>query len=288
MIVIDKNTQKRLGIDSPGTKIVKLLTLNSKTIKDLQFGTSSRGTIKELDGITFEGCTFRYVTFSEITKVNFTNCTFYKCVFNDGSDTLNFESCYGDIEFDRWSKFNIINFDKCDFQVECLQRLTNFNELNITDSPSLDSIKQRLEQQQLEYLKKLEEEKELRAKLKYGYKVVYAPVLVKLSFPDDAELVNLKLSKSRASKAFVESVTMLKHFEGDGVTNYSYSDMLNYKVGEVVYPDKFDNNTNETCGHGIHFCVHPGDIPGYVSLGYAYEDFLKLCDKINSENGNNN
>ena len=96
-----------------------------------------------------------------------------------------------------------------------------------------------------EIIKKLEEEKELRAKLKYGYKVVFAPVLVKLSFPDDAELVNLKSSKSRANKAFVESVTMLKNFEGEGVTNYSYSDILNYKVGEVVYPDKFDNNTNE-------------------------------------------
>ena len=287
MIVIDKNTQERLGIDSSGTKIVKFLTINSKTIKDLQFGTSSRGTINELNGITFEGCTFRYVTFSEVIKVNFTNCVFYKCIFDDG-DTLNFESCYGDIEFGSWSKFNILNVDKCDFRIEYMQRLTNFNKLNITDSPSLDSIKQQIEQQHLEYLKKLEEEKELRAKLKYGYKVVFTPVLVKLSFPDDAELVNLKLSKSRASKAFVESVTMIKNFEGDGITNYSYSDILNYKVGEVVYPDKFDNNTNETCGHGIHFCVNPGNIPSYVSLGHAYDDFLKLCDEINNENGNNN
>ena len=288
MIVINKNTQEKLGIDSSGTKIVKFLSINSQTIKDLQFGTSSRGTIGELDGITFEGCTFRYVTFSGITKVNFTNCTFYKCIFNDCSDTLNFESCYGDVEFDRWSKFNIINIDKCDFRIEYIQRLTNFNKLNITDSPSLDHIKQQLEQQHLEYLKKLEEEKELRAKLKYGYKVVLAPVLVKLSFPDDTELVNLKSSKSRASKAFVESVTMLKNFEGEGVTNYSYSDTLNYKVGEVVYPDRFDCDTNETCGHGIHFCVNPNNIPSYASLGYAYEDFIKLCDKINSENGNNN
>lgn len=287
MIVIDKNTQERLGIDSSGTKIVKFLTINSKTIKNLQFGTSSRGTIKELDGITFEGCTFRYVTFSEVIKVNFTNCVFYKCMFDDG-DTLNFESCYGDFEFNGWSKYNILNIDKCDFRIEYMQRLTNFNKLNITDSPSLDSIKQQLEQQHLEYLKKLEEEKELRANLKYGYKVVFTPVLVKLSFPDDAELVNLKLSKSRASKAFVESVTMIKDFEGEGVTNYSYSNKLNYKVGEVVYPDRFDCDTNETCGHGIHFCVNPSNIPGYASLGYAYEDFIELCDKINNENGNNN
>ena len=69
MIVIDKNTQEKLGIDSSGTKIVKFLSINSQTIKDLQFGTSSRGTIGELNGITFEGCTFRYVTFDKITKV---------------------------------------------------------------------------------------------------------------------------------------------------------------------------------------------------------------------------
>jgi hypothetical protein len=25
-----------------------------------------------------------------------------------------------------------------------------------------------------------------------------------------------------------------------------------------------------------------------ASLGYAYEDFIKLCDEINNENGNNN
>lgn len=287
MIVIDKNSKEKLGIDSSGTKIVKFLSINSKTIKDLQFGTSSRGTIERLDGITFEGCTFRYVTFDKITKVNFTNCTFYKCIFDGCGDTLNFESCYGDIQFYRWSKFNTINIDKCDFSVEGIQNLASFSNLNITDSPSLDSIKQKIEQQHLEYLKELEKEKELKAKLKYGYKVVFAPVLVKLSFPDDAELVNLKLAKSRANKAFVESITMIKDFEGEGVTNYFYSNKLNYKVGELVYPDRFDCDTNETCGHGIHFCVNPSNIPSYASLGYAYEDFLKLCDQINNENGNN-
>ena len=131
MIVIDKNTKEKLGIDSSGTKIVKFLSINSQTIKDLQFGTSSRGTIERLDGITFEGCTFRYVTFDKITKVNFTNCTFYKCMFDGCGDTLNFESCYGGIQFYRWSKFNTINIDKCDFSVEGIQRLTNFNKLNI-------------------------------------------------------------------------------------------------------------------------------------------------------------
>nr|DAM35296.1 MAG TPA: hypothetical protein [Bacteriophage sp.] len=87
-------------------------------------------------------------------------------------------------------------------------------------------------------------------KIKTGYKVIYMPVLVKLSFPEDTKFVNFG-THCRSNKAFVESVKYIKEFEGKGVTNYRYK-KCNYKVGEIVYPDKFDVNL-DSCSHGINF-----------------------------------
>ena len=286
MIVKNKNTNQKLGITTTGTKIVQFLTLNSNIIKDLEFGTTSRGNIRNIQDVIFENCNFNYVTFINIRKSSFKNCQFFKCEFTEFVDEVDFDNCHGDIHLISMynSYFGIINITKCDFSVNA-----SYNQLklaNIVDSPILIPIQEKIEQLRLEYERELEENRKLRDSLKYGYKVIYTPVLVKLSFPKDAEIVNLNKQKSRANKAKVESITIIKGFDGEGVTNYNYLDHLGYKVGEIIYPDAFDGNPNEDCGHGIHFCVNPKHLSQYATVP-CYEDLeriLKDDEKLSKEN----
>lgn len=286
MIVKNKNTNQKLGINAAGTKIVQFLTLNSNTIKDLEFGTTARGTIRDMRNIIFENCNFNYVTFIDVRKVTFKNCQFSKCEFAVYVDEVDFNTCHGDIHLLREYKsyFGIMNITNCDFNINA-----SYDQLklaNIVDSPFLIPIQEKIEKLRLEHEQELEENRKLRESLKYGYKIVHAPVLVKLSFPEDAELVNINKQKSRASKAKVESVAIIKGFDGEGVTNYNYADHLAYKVGEIVYPDAFDNNPNEDCGHGIHFCIDPKNLAYYATVP-RYEDLeriLKDDEELSKEN----
>ena len=286
MIVKNKNTNQKLGINATGTKIVQFLTLNSNIIKDLEFGTTSRGNIRDTRDVVFENCTFNYVTFINVRKVSFKNCQFFKCEFSIFVDEVNFDNCHGDIHFlsEYNSYFGIINITECDFSINA--SYTQLKLTNIVDSPSLIPMQEKIEKLRLEYEQELEENRKLRDSIKYGYKVVYAPILIRLSFPKDAELVNLNKQKSRASKAKVESISIIKGFEGEGITNYNYSDHLSYKVGEIIYPDDFDGNPNEECGHGIHFCVNPKHLSYYSTIP-CYEDLertLKDDEKLSKEN----
>ena len=287
MIVKNKNTNQKLGINAPGTKIVQFLTLNSNTIKDLEFGTTARGNIRDIRDIIFENCNFNYVTFINVRKVSFKNCQFSKCEFSVFVDEVDFDNCHGDIHLlpEYSSYFGILNITNCDFNINA-----SYNQLrlaNIVDSPLLIPIQEKIEQLRLEYEQELEESRKLRDSIKYGYKVIYAPVLVRLSFPKDAEIVNLNKQKSRADKAKVESVSIIKGFDGEGVTNYNYADRLSYKVGEIVYPDSFDNNPKEDCGHGIHFCVNPKNLSHYATIP-CYEDLERILkdddEKLSKEN----
>ena len=286
MIVKNKNTNQKLGINATGTKIVQFLTLNSDVIKDLEFGTTARGNISDIQDITFENCSFNYVSFVNVRKTTFKNCQFFKCEFSAFIDEVDFDTCHGDIHLISMynSYFGVINITNCDFSVNA-----SYNQLklaNIVDSPVLIPIQEKIEKLRLEHERELEENRKLRDSLKYGYKVVYTPVLIKLSFPKDAEIVNLNKQKSRANKAKVESITIIKGFDGEGVTNYNYLDHLGYKVGEIVYPDAFDSNPNEDCGHGIHFCVNPKHLSQYATVP-CYEDLeriLKDDEELSKEN----
>ena len=287
MIVKNKNTNQKLGINAAGTKIVQFLTLNSNTIKDLEFGTTARGTIRDMRNIIFENCNFNYVTFIDVRKVTFKNCQFSKCEFAIYVDEVDFDNCHGDIHLlpEYRSYFGKMNITSCDFNVNA--SYTQLKLANIVDSPFLIPIQEKIEKLRLEYERELEENRKLRESLKYGYKVVYAPVLVKLSFPSDAELINLNKSKSRASKAKVESISIIKGFDSEGVTNYSYPDHLNYKIGEIIYSDSFDDNPNEDCGHGIHFCVNPKNLLSQFSTIPYYEDLERILEddeKLSKEN----
>ena len=77
--------------------------------------------------------------------------------------------------------------------------------------------------------------------------------LVKLEIPEDAKRSSATTNKCRCSKAKVLAVTNL--FETrtyKEVANYNYEPLI-YKVGEMVYPDSFDENRWKECSNGIHF-----------------------------------
>ena len=77
-----------------------------------------------------------------------------------------------------------------------------------------------------------------------AYKKVNTGV-IKLLIPEDAQRTSTLVGrKCRAS--------YVKVLEGSGVS-LTYLTKLEYKEGEFVYPDKYDDDIRVECTHGIHF-----------------------------------
>ena len=96
-----------------------------------------------------------------------------------------------------------------------------------------------------------------------GWKKVEGKYLVKIQIPEDARRCSATSRKCRCDKAMVLEITSLdgnKHY--DEVTNNNYSETI-YKVGEMVYPDSFDENRWNECSHGIHFFINKKDAINY-------------------------
>ena len=80
-------------------------------------------------------------------------------------------------------------------------------------------------------------------------------VIVKLLIPEDAQRSSATSRKCRASKAIV-----LEVFRAEvGVSDRG----LEYRKGETVYPDSWDDNRWEECSHGIHFFITRGEAELY-------------------------
>ena len=96
-----------------------------------------------------------------------------------------------------------------------------------------------------------------------AWKKVEGKYLVKLQIPEDARRSSATTRKCRCDKAMVLDITSLdgeEHY--DEVTNNNYNGTI-YKVGEMVYPDSFDENRWCECSHGIHFFVNKEDAINY-------------------------
>ena len=96
-----------------------------------------------------------------------------------------------------------------------------------------------------------------------AWKQVEEKYLVKLQIPEDARRSSATTRKCRCDKALVLDITSLdgeEHY--DEVTNNNYSETI-YKVGEMVYPDSFDENRWNECSNGIHFFVNKEDAINY-------------------------
>ena len=96
-----------------------------------------------------------------------------------------------------------------------------------------------------------------------AWKKVGGKYLVKLQIPEDARRCSATTRKCRCDKALVLDITSLdgeEHY--DEVLNYNYTTTV-YKVGEMVYPDSFDENRWNECSNGIHFFINKGDAINY-------------------------
>ena len=96
-----------------------------------------------------------------------------------------------------------------------------------------------------------------------GWKKV-AGLLVQLEIPADAKRSSATTMKCRCDKAKVVSITSLDgKKEHSSVENKEYNPHITYKVGEMVYPDSFDDNRWDECSHGIHFFINKQDAINY-------------------------
>ena len=88
--------------------------------------------------------------------------------------------------------------------------------------------------------------------------------LIKLEIPEDARRCSAASQKCRCDKAKVLSVwNMRLGEEVPEVVNYAYNQNTLYKVGEMVYPDSFDEDRWNECSHGIHFFINKQDAINY-------------------------
>ena len=88
--------------------------------------------------------------------------------------------------------------------------------------------------------------------------------LIQLLIPEDAKRSSATTNKCRCSKAKVLSITSLDGESAyESVVNKSYNSHVEYKVGEMVFPDSFDENRWDECSHGIHFFINKQDAINY-------------------------
>lgn len=96
-----------------------------------------------------------------------------------------------------------------------------------------------------------------------GWKKVYGN-LIKLEIPEDAKRLSSVSMKCRCDKARVLSVwNITLEEEVSEVINRAYGHDTLYKVGEMVYPDKFDDDRWNECSNGIHFFINKQDAINY-------------------------
>ena len=89
--------------------------------------------------------------------------------------------------------------------------------------------------------------------------------LVKLQVPEDARRSSATTNKCRCDKALVLDIYEIGNEDHhiDEILNTSQDAELLYKVGEMVYPDSFDENRWNECSHGIHFFINKQDAINY-------------------------
>ena len=81
--------------------------------------------------------------------------------------------------------------------------------------------------------------------------------LIMLEIPEDARRCSCTSQKCRCDKAKVLGITNLDTNKSvSEIKNTSYSPAVTYVVGEMVYPDSFDENRWNECSHGIHFFIN--------------------------------
>lgn len=87
--------------------------------------------------------------------------------------------------------------------------------------------------------------------------------VVKLLIPEDAKRSSATSNKCRCNKAKVLEITNIDNGSNvDIITNSLWTNCV-YKVGEIVYPDSFDEDRWNECSNGIHFFIDKQEAINY-------------------------
>jgi len=86
-----------------------------------------------------------------------------------------------------------------------------------------------------------------------GYKKCQDDKIVKLLIPKEAKRSHAFGRKCRAEYAVVLEITKGTRKLKSAVSQYNGA--FKYKVGEIIKPDKFDENWKDECSSGIHFFI---------------------------------
>ena len=88
--------------------------------------------------------------------------------------------------------------------------------------------------------------------------------IVKLEIPAEAKRSSSTAEKCRCDKAKVLEIQCLDGTIADIDHVFSnYNRFFIYNVGEIVFPDSFDDKFWNECGHGIHFFMNRQDAVDY-------------------------
>ena len=88
---------------------------------------------------------------------------------------------------------------------------------------------------------------------------------MKLEIPEDAKRSSATTNKCRCDKAKVLDIICISDnspIDLQEITSFNYHKTI-YKVGEMVYPDSFDEERWNECSHGIHFFINKQDAIDY-------------------------
>lgn len=88
--------------------------------------------------------------------------------------------------------------------------------------------------------------------------------IVKLLIPEDARRCSATTEKCRCDKAKVLEITNIKTNESVSTITNTNRTPCEYKVGEMVYPDSFDEDRWNECSHGIHFFTNKQSAMNYI------------------------
>lgn len=207
--------------------LTKIFKINDLKIKDLTFFNCSFP--RELKDIEFIGCDFDFIDFSFcfLVNVTFNNCTFVNCNF--------FQSVFKSSSFSEPNGILSSNFLSAKFIDTDLGKYgtdgkNSFLELQCPEEGSF-----------------------------IGYKKIVdknGKYICKLLIPEDAKRSSATSRKCRCSKAKVLEITNIKTGEKVGkVSHINPYTVIIYQTGEIVYPDKWDDNRFNECSHGIHFFI---------------------------------
>jgi len=88
--------------------------------------------------------------------------------------------------------------------------------------------------------------------------------IVKLQIPEDAKRSSATTTKCRCDKALVLAIENKDGTDSGKttLTNKTYAPCV-YTVGEMVYPDSWDDNRWNECSHGIHFFINRQEAVGW-------------------------